>query len=153
MKTIKIKIINKNLLNYNVLPKQMTPGSAGFDLCACIDYPIILRPSETNLISTGIAIHINDVKIAGIILPRSGIGHKHGIILSNTIGLIDSDYQGEILVSLWNRGNKIFNINPGNRIAQLIFIPIIPIQFLLVSSFYPSIRGAQGFGHSTLKHK
>lgn len=148
MKKINVKIINNSVNNYSVLPKRATYGSAGLDLFACINYPMVLYPKSTQLVSTGIAIHINDTKIAGIILPRSGIGHNYGIVLSNTVGLIDSDYQGEILVALWNRGNKKFILTPGQRIAQLLFIPIIAVNFSIVSSFVPSARGTQGFGHS-----
>lgn len=148
MKTINIKILNNRIHHYSILPKRATSGSAGLDLYACINDPIILYPKKTHLISTGIAIHINDPNIAGFILPRSGIGHSYGIILSNTIGLIDSDYQGELLVSLWNRGEKKFILKPGKRIAQLLFIPIITVNFSVVSSFIPSTRGTQGFGHS-----
>lgn len=148
MKTINIKIINNLIHDYFIIPQRVTPGSAGLDLFACINNPIIIYPHKTYLISTGIAIHINDTKIAGIILPRSGIGHNHGIILGNSIGLIDSDYQGELLISLWNREDKQFILNPGKRIAQLLFIPVIAVNFVTVSSFTPSIRGTQGFGHS-----
>lgn len=150
MNTINIKIINDLIYKFSIFPKRATPGSAGLDLFACIDTPIILYPKKTHLISTGIAIHINNNKIAGMILPRSGIGHNYGIILGNTIGLIDSDYQGELLVSLWNRGEKQFIIIPGERIAQLLFVPIIAVNFKLVSSFDPSTskRGIKGFGHS-----
>lgn len=148
MKTINIKIINDRVYNYCTLPKRATSGSAGLDLFACIDCSIILYPNKTYLISTGISIHINDTEIAGIILPRSGIGHHHGIILGNSVGLLDSDYQGEILISLWNRGEQQFVLTPGQRIAQLLFIPIITVRFIMVSSFNPSSRGTQGFGHS-----
>lgn len=148
MTTINIKLINKHIYHNFSLPKYMTSGAAGLDLAACIKYPITIYPKKTHLIPTGIAIHINNVKIAGIILPRSGLGHNHGIILGNSIGLIDSDYQGELMISIWNRGKKRFIINPGKRIAQLVFLPIIKIKFSLVQSFNPSIRGSGGFGHS-----
>lgn len=126
----------------------MTSGSAGLDLSASLKHPVTIYPKKTYLIPTGIAIHIKNVKIAGIILPRSGLGHYHGIILGNSIGLIDSDYQGELMISIWNRGRKKFIITPGKRIAQLVFLPIIKIKFSLVQSFDPSIRGSSGFGHS-----
>lgn len=148
MKVISIKIINNNVNNYFNLPKRMTLGSAGLDLFACIDSPILMCPQKTYLISTGIAIHIDNTKIAGIILPRSSMGHKYNIILGNSIGLIDSDYQGELLVSLWNRGKKQFLLIPGERIAQLLFISIIEVNFSVVSEFIPSTRGARGFGHT-----
>lgn len=148
MKKIKLKIINKYIYNQFSLPKYITPESAGLDLLACLDYPITIYPKKTHLISTGIAIHINNIKIAGIILPRSGLGHNHGIILGNSIGLIDSDYQGEIMISVWNRGEEKFILHPGKRIAQLVFLPIIKIKFSLVESFEPSVRGCKGFGHS-----
>lgn len=151
IKNINIKIINKQIFQrFPILPvpKRLTAGSAGLDLFACINSPLILLPTETYLISTGIAIHIDDIKIAGIILPRSGLGHNHGIILGNSVGLIDSDYQGELFVSLWNRGKQNFLLNPGKRIAQLLFIPIISVNFTTVSEFIPSDRGNKGFGHS-----
>lgn len=148
MQIINIKIINDKILKHFSLPKYITSGSAGLDLIACIDYPITIYPKKTYLISTGIAIHIDNIKIAGIIAPRSGLGHKYGIVLGNLVGIIDSDYQGELMVSLWNRGNKKFLLKPGKRIAQLLFMPIIKIQFNIVHSFSSTKRGTKGFGHS-----
>lgn len=150
MTTINIKIINKHIYQRFSLPQYMTSGSAGLDLLACLDHPLTIHSKETYLVSTGIAIHINNVKIAGIILPRSGLGHNHGIILGNSVGLIDSDYQGELMISIWNREKEKFILHPGKRIAQLVFLPIIKIKFSLVESFEPSDRGCGGFGHSSL---
>lgn len=148
MKTIRIKVLDTRICKNFVFPRYVTSGSAGLDLSACLDQSLVIYPGETHLVSTGIAIYIEDVKIAGIILPRSGLGHNHGIVLGNLVGLIDSDYQGELMISLWNRGHKKFVVNPGQRIAQLIFIPIIQVRLSLVLSFEPSIRGIKGFGHS-----
>ena len=127
-------------------PQDATPGSAGLDLRACIEAPVKLHPGETQLIPTGIAIHLNDPGMAAMILPRSGLGHKHGIVLGNLVGLIDSDYQGEIMVSTWNRGKEAFVINPLDRIAQLVVVPVLQVQFNLVDEFAASDRGAGGFG-------
>lgn len=148
MKLIQIKIIDNRVFRYFPYLGYATSGSAGLDLPACLDSSLVIYPGETYLISTGIAIYISDVKIAGIILPRSGLGHKYGIVLGNLVGLIDSDYQGELMVSLWNRSQNKFIVQPGQRIAQLIFIPIIQVKFSVVSSFQPSARGSKGFGHS-----
>ncbi|URJ28480.1 dUTP diphosphatase [Candidatus Blochmannia vicinus (nom. nud.)] len=148
MKTINIKIIDNRVINYFCFPRYATVGSAGLDLPACLSEPLTIYPGETHLIYTGIAIHISDIKIAGVILPRSGLGHKYGIVLGNLVGLIDSDYQGELMVSLWNRGSKKYVVHPGKRIAQLIFIPIIQVKFSVVKSFIPTERGSDGFGHS-----
>ncbi|CAD83288.1 deoxyuridine 5'-triphosphate nucleotidohydrolase [Candidatus Blochmanniella floridana] len=150
MKIINIKIIRNNINNFS-LPQHITPGSAGLDLLACIEKPVSILPKETRLIPTGIAIYIEDIEVAGIILPRSGLGHYYGIVLGNTIGLIDSDYQGEIMISLWNRGSNKFILYPGKRIAQLLFISILRVKLSLVKSFDPfmkTIRGVKGFGHS-----
>lgn len=148
VKLIQIKIIDNRAYKYFSFLRYATPGSAGLDLPACLDSSLIMYPGENYLISTGIAIYIADVGIAGIILPRSGLGHKYGIILGNVIGLIDSDYQGELMISLWNRSQKEFVVRPGQRVAQLIFISVIQIKFSMVSSFDPSVRGSKGFGHS-----
>ncbi len=148
MKIINIKIIDNRIYNHFCFPKYATSGSAGLDLPACLDMPLTIYPGKTHLISTGIAVYISDSKIAGIILPRSGLGHKYGIVLGNLVGLIDSDYQGEIMVSLWNRGSKKYIVYPGKRIAQLVFIPIIQVKFSVVKSFIPTERGSDGFGHS-----
>jgi dUTP pyrophosphatase len=130
------------------LPAHATNGSAGLDLRACLDAPLVLRPGETVLIKTGLAIHIGDTGLAAMIYPRSGLGHKHGIVLGNLTGLIDSDYQGELMVSTWNRGNAEFTIQPGERIAQLVFVPVVQARLMPVESFETSKRGAGGFGHS-----
>jgi dUTP pyrophosphatase len=148
MKQVEVKILNPKVGNQIKLPKQTTEGSAAIDLRACLDGAICLKPGDTQLISTGISVHIKDKDFAGIILPRSGLGHKHGIVLGNLVGLIDSDYQGELMVSLWNRGCDSFNIEPGDRIAQFMIIPIVLFEFSVVSEFDKSDRGEGGFGHS-----
>jgi dUTP pyrophosphatase len=130
------------------MPGRATAGSAGVDLRACIDGPLELAPGACKLISTGVAIHLGDPELAAMILPRSGLGHKHGIVLGNLVGLIDSDYQGELMVSCWNRGQTTFRIEPGERIAQLVVVPVVPFEFAVVESFAESARGAGGFGHS-----
>ncbi|ABF14111.1 deoxyuridine 5''-triphosphate nucleotidohydrolase [Baumannia cicadellinicola str. Hc (Homalodisca coagulata)] len=147
MKKIDIKILDSRIGDCFKLPKYATPGSAGIDLRACIDNTISLEPGETNLISTGLAVHIADTGLAGIIIPRSGLGH-HGIVLGNLVGLIDSDYQGSIMVSLWNRGKEIFTIQPNERIAQIVFVQIVQVYFNIVDNFQKSKRGERGFGHS-----
>lgn len=141
---IDIKILDLRLINQ--LPVYATPGSAGLDLRACTEQPIQVHPGETQLIPTGIAIHLNDPGLAAMVLPRSGLGHKHGIVLGNLVGLIDSDYQGQILVSCWNRGQSSFLLNPLERIAQLVIVPIVQAQFNVVENFHPSDRGEGGFG-------
>ncbi|URJ29056.1 dUTP diphosphatase [Blochmannia endosymbiont of Camponotus sp. C-046] len=148
MKIINVKIINDKVYKNFSFPKYAALGSAGLDLSACLDKPLTICPGTTHLISTGIAVHIADSEIAGVILPRSGLGHKCGIVLGNLVGLIDSDYQGELMVSLWNRGLKKYVVYPGQRIAQLIFIPILPVKLSVVKSFIPTERGSNGFGHS-----
>jgi dUTP pyrophosphatase len=130
------------------LPTAATAGSAGMDLRACLDAPIDLAPGACELIGTGIAIHLRDPGLAAMILPRSGLGHKHGIVLGNLVGLIDSDYQGELKVSCWNRGSDRFRIEPGDRIAQLVVVPVVPVDFEVVDEFEASDRGAGGFGHT-----
>jgi dUTP pyrophosphatase len=148
MKDIQLKILDKRLGDTMPLPTYATPGSAGLDLRACIDAPIQLAPQETTLISTGMAIHIEDPNLAAVILPRSGLGHKHGIVLGNLIGLIDSDYQGELKISCWNRSSDHFTIQPGDRIAQLVIVPVVQVQFNIVDEFQDSTRGEGGFGSS-----
>lgn len=148
---IELKILDQRLGNDFPLPQYETSGSAGLDLRACLSEPLIVAPSEVKLISTGIAIHIKDQTLAATILPRSGLGHKHGIVLGNLIGLIDSDYQGPIMVSCWNRGQNSYTIMPGERIAQLVVLPILRAQFEVVSDFGISERGEAGFG-STGQH-
>ncbi|MBK4764860.1 MAG: dUTP diphosphatase [Pantoea sp. Brub] len=148
-KQINIQILDKRLGKIFALPNYITDGSAGLDLCACIDDILTITPNSTHLIPTGLAIHINDNNLAAIILPRSGLGHNNGIILGNSIGLIDSDYQGQLMVSIWNRGKEIFIMKPGNRIAQLVFLPIVKVEFNIVQHFTNnSTRGDNGLGHS-----
>ncbi len=149
MKKLDVKILDARMRDQ--LPHYATPGSAGLDLRACIDHPITLAPGQTELVPTGIAIHLDDPGLAAVILPRSGLGHKHGIVLGNLVGLIDSDYQGQILVSTWNRGNSPFVLNPMERLAQLVVVPIVQVAFNIVEDFEQSPRGAGGFG-STGKH-
>ncbi|MGD2159858.1 MAG: dUTP diphosphatase [Gammaproteobacteria bacterium] len=148
MRKIQLKILDQRIGNQIPLPAHATGGSAGMDLRACIDKTITLNPGETELIPTGIAIHINDPGLAATILPRSGLGHKHGIVLGNLVGLIDSDYQGQLFVSCWNRGKNSFTIEQGDRIAQLVFVPVIQADFEVVDAFDQSDRGTGGFGHS-----
>lgn len=145
---IELKIINPCIGDKIPLPAYTTSGSAGLDLRVCLDGPITILPGETVLLPTGIAIHISDPTLAAVILPRSGLGHKHGIVLGNLIGLIDADYQGELQVSCWNRSSTSFTVNPYERMAQLVFIPIIRAQFKIVESFEQSQRGEDGFGSS-----
>jgi len=148
MKQIELKILDSRIGNEFPLPEHATAGSAGMDLRACIDQPLIIEPGETKLIPTGIAIHIADPKLAATILPRSGLGHKHGIVLGNLVGLIDSDYQGPLMVSCWNRSKESFSLEPGERLAQLVFLPVVQATFEIVDEFNASERGEGGFGHS-----
>jgi len=148
MKKIQLKILDERIGKEIPLPAHATEGSAGMDLRACIDETITLNPGETELIPTGVAIHIADPGLAATILPRSGLGHKHGIVLGNLVGLIDSDYQGQLFVSCWNRGDKTFTIEVGDRIAQLVFVPVVQCDFDVVDEFDASDRGEGGFGHS-----
>ena len=148
MRKIQLKVLDQRIGNDIPLPAHATEGSAGMDLRACIDDTITLNPGETELIPTGIAIHIDDPGLAATILPRSGLGHKHGIVLGNLVGLIDSDYQGQLFVSCWNRGTDSFTIEQGDRIAQLVFVPVVQADFEVVEEFDESQRGAGGFGHS-----
>ena len=145
---VRLKVLDSKIGTDIPLPKRSTDGSAGVDLRACLDKPLMLSPGETALIHTGIAIHIEDSGLAAVILPRSGLGHKHGIVLGNLVGLIDSDYQGELLISCWNRGSQPFRIEPGERIAQLVIVPVVQADFEVVESFAESARGAGGFGHT-----
>lgn len=145
-KNIQLKILDNRIGKEFPLPSYATPGAAGLDLRACLDEPQQLLPNETTLIPTGIAIHIADENLAAMILPRSGLGHKHGIVLGNLVGLIDSDYQGQLFISCWNRSQDLFTINPGERIAQLAFVPIVQANFEIVTAFTDSDRGAGGFG-------
>ena len=146
---IDIKILNDKIKNQ--LPAYATPGSAGLDLRAAIDTAITLEPGQTVLIPTGMAIHLDDANYAALILPRSGLGHKHGIVLGNLVGLIDSDYQGELMISTWNRGQTAFTIEPFERIAQMVIVPVVQAQFNLVTDFDASDRGAGGFGSTGTK--
>ena len=148
MRKIQLKILDDRIGKQIPLPAHATEGSAGMDLRACIDETINLKPGDTELIPTGISIHIEDPGLAATILPRSGLGHKHGIVLGNLVGLIDSDYQGQLFVSCWNRGSDSFTIEQGDRIAQLVFVPVVQADFEVVDEFYESSRGAGGFGHS-----
>ena len=149
MKTIDLKIIDERMRDQ--LPSYATPGSAGLDLRACIEAPLTIEPGSTHLIPTGLAIHIADPAYAAMILPRSGLGHKHGIVLGNLVGLIDSDYQGELMVSTWNRGATAFVLNPMDRLAQLVIVPVLQVGFRVVDSFEESDRGAGGFGSTGKK--
>ena len=133
---------------YKRQPEYQTSGSAGIDLQACIDEIITIKPGETQLIPSGIAVHINDPGLAAVLLPRSGLGHKKGLVLGNLVGLIDSDYQGEVFISCWNRGNSEIDIEPGMRLAQMVFIPVEQVNFNIVDNFEESERGAGGFGHT-----
>lgn len=148
---IELKILDERIGNDIPLPQRGTAGSAGVDLRACVDRPLTLEPGDCELIPTGIAIHIGDPGLAAMILPRSGLGHKRGIVLGNLVGLIDSDYQGELMISCWNRGREPFTIEPGERIAQLVVVPVVQADFELVESFAESARGAGGFGHTGTK--
>ncbi len=145
---VRLKVLDPKIGKEIPLPKRSTDGSAGVDLRACLDEPLTLSPGECELIHTGIAIHLEDPGLAAVILPRSGLGHKHGIVLGNLVGLIDSDYQGELLISCWNRGSEPFRIEPGERIAQLVIVPVVQADFEVVESFAESSRGAGGFGHT-----
>ena len=145
---IPLRILDDRIGREFPLPAYATPGSAGVDLRACVDEALTVLPGQTELIPTGIAIHLEDPELAATILPRSGLGHKHGIVLGNLVGLIDSDYQGEILVSCWNRGTEPFEVEPGLRLAQLVVVPIVQVDFEVVPGFATSRRGAGGFGHT-----
>jgi len=149
MTPIDVKVLDPRMAEQ--MPAYATPGSAGLDLRACLDAPLVLEPGQSQLIPTGLAIHIGDPGLAAIILPRSGLGHKHGIVLGNLVGLIDSDYQGPLMVSCWNRGNAAFTVQPMERIAQLVIVPVVQASFRVVSDFEESHRGEGGFG-STGKH-
>jgi len=151
MSTLDVKILNPKIGNELPLPAYATDGSAGMDLRACLDESVTIQPGQTVLIGTGLAIHIADPALAGVILPRSGLGHKHGIVLGNLVGLIDSDYQGELMISCWNRGQSEFTIEPGERIAQYVLVPVIQAKLNIVDDFDASDRGAGGFGHSGRK--
>jgi len=144
MITIDLRVLDERIRPH--LPAYATPGSAGMDLRACIDAPLELAPGDTHLVPTGIAIHIGDPGLTAVILPRSGLGHKRGIVLGNLVGLIDSDYQGPLMVSCWNRGRQMFTLNPMDRLAQIVFVPIVQVQFSEMEFFETSVRGIGGFG-------
>jgi dUTP pyrophosphatase len=146
--SVQLKILDPRIGKEIPLPAYATDGSAGMDLRACLDQPLVLNPGAAELIPTGIAIYIEDPGLAAVILPRSGLGHKHGIVLGNLVGLIDSDYQGQLLVSCWNRGKDAFTVQPGERIAQLVLVPVVQAQFEIVQEFAASSRGVGGFGSS-----
>ncbi len=148
MQKIQLKILDARLGDEFPLPHYATDGSAGMDMRACLDEPLELAPGDTHLIPTGLAIHVADTGLAAILLPRSGLGHKHGIVLGNLVGLIDSDYQGQVYVSCWNRGEKTFVVEPGERIAQMVIVPVVRADFEIVEDFVTSDRGAGGFGHT-----
>lgn len=145
---LQYRVLDPRLGDSIPLPHYATDGSAGLDLRAMVKQPLTLEPGQTELLPTGMAIHISDPGFAGMILPRSGLGHKHGIVLGNLVGLIDSDYQGELMVSCWNRGNQPFTVEPGERIAQLVIVPVMQVALEQVESFSDSERGSGGFGHS-----
>jgi len=151
LKPVQIKVIDPRLGAEIPLPDYATPGSAGMDLRACVEETLWLQPGETRLIPAGFAMHMQDTGLAAVLLPRSGLGHKHGIVLGNLVGLIDSDYQGQVFVSCWNRSEEAFEIQVGARIAQMVFVPVIKVQWELVTEFKTSHRGDGGFGH-TGKH-
>lgn len=148
MQQVQVKILDKRIGTEFEMPAYATAGSAGVDLRACLGEKLCIAPGDTVLISTGISIYMADPKLAATILPRSGLGHKHGIVLGNLVGLIDSDYQGEVKISCWNRGNDHFTIEPGDRIAQLVFLPVVQVDFNVVEEFVESERGEGGFGHT-----
>ena len=148
MRPIELKILDPRVGDSIPLPHYATDGSAGLDMRACIDEPLAVSPGETTLVPTGLAIHICDAGLAAVLLPRSGLGHKHGLVLGNLTGLIDSDYQGQVFISCWNRGSKSYEIQPGERIAQMVFVPVQQVTFEIVEEFEDSDRGASGFGLS-----
>jgi dUTP pyrophosphatase len=148
MRSIELKILDPRVGDSIPLPHYATDGSAGLDMRACIDAAITVAPGETILIPTGLAIHINDASLAAVLLPRSGLGHKHGLVLGNLTGLIDSDYQGQVFISCWNRGSASYEIQPGERIAQMVFVAVEQVAFSVVEEFDDSERGSGGFGHS-----
>jgi len=147
-RALKVRILDPRIGREIPLPHYATSGSAGLDLRACLDAPLTLAPGQAELVPTGIAIHLDDSGLAAVLLPRSGLGHKHGIVLGNLVGLIDSDYQGQVMVSCWNRGQAAFTITPGERIAQMVVVPVVQVDFEVVESFAGSHRGAGGFGSS-----
>jgi deoxyuridine 5'-triphosphate nucleotidohydrolase len=145
---LKVRILDARIGREFPLPAYATAGSAGLDLRACLDAPLTLAPGRAEMVPTGLAIYVEDPGLAAVILPRSGLGHKHGIVLGNLVGLIDSDYQGQLMVSVWNRGSEPFTIQPGERIAQLVVVPVVQVELQVVEDFTTTARGAGGFGHS-----
>jgi len=148
LRSIELKILDPRVGDSIPLPHYATDGSAGLDMRACIDESITVAPGETVLVPTGIAIHVADPSLAAVLLPRSGLGHKHGIVLGNLTGLIDSDYQGQVFISCWNRGSSSYDVQPAERIAQMVFVPVEQVEFRVVKEFDESDRGSGGFGHS-----
>jgi len=148
LRSIELKILDPRIGESIPLPHYATDGSAGMDMRACIDEPIVVAPGETVLIPTGLAIHVADSSLAAVLLPRSGLGHKHGLVLGNLTGLIDSDYQGQVFISCWNRSSKSYEVQPAERIAQMVFVPVEQVELKVVEEFDASERGAGGFGHS-----
>lgn len=148
VRTLRVRILDPRLGREFPLPQYATAGSAGMDLRACIDAPLQLAPGRAELIPTGMAIHLEDPGLAAVVLPRSGLGHRHGVVLGNLVGLIDSDYQGALMVSCWNRSADAYEVQPGERIAQLVVVPVMQMQLQVVEAFDASSRGAEGFGHS-----
>jgi len=146
--TLQVRVLDARIGKEFPLPHYATPGSAGLDLRACLDSALVLAPGQTHLIPTGIAVYVADPGLAAVLLPRSGLGHKHGIVLGNLVGLIDSDYQGQVMVSCWNRGQTPFTIEPGERIAQMVVVPVVQVDFEVVDEFAATDRGAGGFGSS-----
>jgi dUTP pyrophosphatase len=147
-RSLQVRVLDSRIGHEFPLPHYATPGSAGLDLRACLDAPLTLAPGQSELIPTGLAIHLDDAGFAAVLLPRSGLGHKHGIVLGNLVGLIDSDYQGQVMVSCWNRGSAPFTIAPGERIAQMVIVPVVQVNLEIVEQFTESHRGAGGFGSS-----
>ena len=145
---VQVKVLDSRLGNEWPMPTYATTGSAGLDLRACVDAATVIEPGQTVLVKTGLSIYIEDPHFAGLILPRSGLGHKHGIVLGNLVGLIDSDYQGELMISVWNRGQNTFRLEPGERLAQYVLVPVVQAEFEQVEEFVASERGAGGFGHT-----
>ena len=145
---LKVRILDARIGKEFPLPQYATGGSAGLDLRACIDAPLLLEPGKAELLPTGLSIYVEDPGLAAVILPRSGLGHKHGVVLGNLVGLIDSDYQGPLMVSVWNRGREPYSVQPGERIAQLVVVPVVQVELEIVADFAATSRGAGGFGHS-----
>jgi dUTP pyrophosphatase len=148
VRAIELKLLDSRIGDSIALPHYATDGSAGLDMRACIDEAITVEPGETVLVPTGLAIHIADPALAAVLLPRSGLGHKHGLVLGNLVGLIDSDYQGQVFISCWNRGDSSYEVQPGERIAQMVFVPVEQVKFQIVTEFGESERGTGGFGHT-----